>query len=183
MAFDQAALSVAVVEDPKEWLVMRTKPRQERIATNHLAQRGVEPYCPMFIEPPWHPRAPKGPMPLFAGYLFVRCAMPRDYNAVRFCSGILGPVSFARFLATVSDDFIDALRMREGDRGHILPEDLQAKLQKGQKVRVVGGPLAGLSGVFSGYLRGGQRARVLAELLRTQRLVEVDAQSIAPARV
>ena len=42
--------------------------------------------------------------------------------------------------------------------------------------------LAGVSGVFSGYLRGGQRARILAEFLRTQRLVEVDAQSIAVAR-
>jgi len=161
---------------------MRTKPRQEKIATHHLSQRGVEPYCPMFIEPPWHPRAPRGPMPLFAGYLFVHSAMPRDYNAVRYCPGILGPVTFARFLATVSDEFIDALRRREGDRGHVLPEDLFPKLEKGQRVRVVGGPLAGISGVFSGHLRGRQRARILADFLRSQRLVEVDAQSLAPAR-
>ena len=43
----------------------------------------------------------------------------------------------------------------------------------------MGGPLRGLEGVFSGYLKGGQRARVLLEFLRTRRRIEVDVTALA----
>jgi proteasome assembly chaperone (PAC2) family protein len=40
----------------------------------------------------------------------------------------------------------------------------------------------GLAGVFSGYLRGGQRAQVLLQMLRTARRIELDATSITAER-
>jgi hypothetical protein len=46
---------IAVEDLPNKWLVVRTKPRQERVAICHLSQREVEPYCPLYLEPPWHP--------------------------------------------------------------------------------------------------------------------------------
>lgn len=163
----------------RDWLVVRTKPRQERIAISHLGQRGVEPYCPLFLEPPWHPRAPRGPMPLFAGYIFVACNPLEELNAVRYCPGILAPVSFAGNLATVHEAFIQNLRARESVRGYIVADDFNQNIPKGQRVRVMGGPLRGLEGVFNGYLKGGQRARVLLEFLRTRRRIEVDVTALA----
>ncbi len=165
--------------DVLEWLVVRTKPRQERIAMSHLDQRGVEPYCPLFLEPPWHPRAPRGPMPLFAGYIFVACCPREELNAVRYCPGILAPVSFAGNLATVHEAFIQNLRARESVRGYIVADDFNESIPKGQRVKVMGGPLRGLEGVFSGYLKGGQRARVLLEFLRTRRRIEVDVTALS----
>ena len=85
----QTGTLVEVDDASLQWLVVRTKSRQERVALQHLAQRGVEPYCPLFLEPPWHPRAPKGPVPLFAGYLFVECRPRWHLNAVRYCPGVL----------------------------------------------------------------------------------------------
>ncbi len=149
------------------------------MAIHHLAQRGVEPYCPLFLEPPWHRRAPRGPMPLFPGYIFVACDPVSELNAVRYCPGVLRPVSFDRQLATVDQELIDELRGREGDRGYIVPDDLRQEMGKGSRVRVMGGPLRGFEGVFEGYLKGGQRARILLDFLRGQRTVEIDVSALA----
>jgi len=159
----------------RRWLVIKTKSRQERVAMHHLTQRGVEPYCPMYLEPPWHPRAPRGPMPLFANYLFVRRPHEERLNAVKYCPGVLRPLTFDGELASVDEEIIDALKVREGERGYILPEEVLRGIKAGQQVQIMAGPLRGMSGVFCGYLRGRERATVLLEFLRTRCEVEVDS--------
>jgi len=175
------ALLADLYDQDWHWLLLQTKPRQERQAVQHLGQRGVEPYCPMFLEPPWHRRAPRGPMPLFAGYLFVRCRPSRSLCAIRFCPGVRRPVLFNGRLATVEESFIEALREGEGDLGFTLPESFSQGIPEGRRVRVMGGPLRGMEGVFQGYLRGGERARILMEVLRAQKSVEVDAMVLRVA--
>jgi hypothetical protein len=44
------------------------------------------------------------------------------------------------------------------------------------------GPLKDMEGVFRGYFRGGQRARVLMEFLRRRSLVEVETELLAVVR-
>jgi transcriptional antiterminator RfaH len=173
---------IDVEELPDQWLVVRTKPRQERVAVHHLSQREVEPYCPLYLEPPWHPRAPKGPTPLFSGYIFVRCNPRLQLNAVRYCPGVTHLVQFDREPATIGQDVIDALRLREAERGYVVPTELELGIENGRKVRVMAGPLEGMEGIFRGYLRGGQRARVLMEFLRRRSLVEVETELLAVVR-
>ena len=167
----------------RSWVVVRTKPRQERTAVHHLAQRGVSPYCPMFLQPPWHPRAPRGPVPLFASYIFVQCRLPEQMNAVRFCPGVSSPVVFGDDIAIVDQELIDALKAREGSRGYALPSEQEDGIPEGAVVRVMRGPFEGAEAVFSGYLRGGERAKVLLDLLRGRHAVEVDSSSLALVRV
>ena len=69
--------------------------------------------------------------------------------------------------AGVSEAMIANLREREGDRGYALPDEIVHGISPGTRVRVMAGPFRGLSGVFSGYLRGGQRAEVLVQMLRS----------------
>jgi len=174
-----------LIEFPGEcytWIVVRTKPRQEKIAVGHLAQRGVTPYCPMFKQPPWHPRAPRGPVPLFAGYIFVNCDLDARLNAVRFCPGVLAPVAFDGRVAEVDRGLIDAIRYREGDRGYVLPDEQEQGIPVGAGVRVMEGPFEGISGVFRGYLRGGERAKILMDFLRSTHEVEVDTRVLAMQR-
>ena len=166
----------------RQWLVVRTKPRQERVAVCHLSQREVEPYCPLFLEPPWHARAPKGPTPLFNGYIFVRCFPEIQLNAVNYCPGVSHLVRFDREPVTVGQGIIDALKARESDRGYVVPTELELGIEKGRKVQVMAGPLQGMEGVFRGYLRGGQRAHVLMEFLRQRNLVEVETEMLAVVR-
>jgi transcriptional antiterminator RfaH len=173
---------VQIRDQTNRWLVVRTKPRREKIALSHLRQRELPVYCPMFLRPPWHLRAPRGPIPLFTGYLFVRCEPELRVNAVRFCPGVLNIVNFAGVIATVEDDFIEAIRLREGDRGYVLPLEAEKGIPNGASVRVMAGPLEGIKGVFQGYLRGKERAKILMDFLRNRHEVELDASALAVVR-
>lgn len=164
------------------WAVVRTKPQQERVVVRNLADREIEPYCPLYQQPVWHLRAPRGPVALFPGYVFARWRCGRDVNVVRFCPGVRYAVSFGGRLATVAESLIQALRLREGDRGFILPEELETGLDQGCTVRIMAGPLVGVEGVFSGYVNGLERARVLIEILRQPSNVEVPVGSLAMVR-
>ena len=173
------SLSVETPDLNLSWVVVRTKPQVERIAVRHLLQRDVEPYCPMFEEPKYHARAPKGPAPMFKGYIFVKCDIGQRINAVRYCPGVLCPVRFDGRVATVEQSVIDALRKREGKRGFAQTREKEDGIPIGQIVRIMDGPLQGLEGIFHGYLRGDQRSRVLMEFLRAKKSVEVDTASLA----
>jgi len=167
---------------PMEWLVVRTKPRQERAAISHLRHRDVESYCPLYLEPKWNRKARRLPVPLFSGYLFVHCVPKLQLNAVSFCPGVAYPVRFDRKPATVDQDTIDALRRREAKHGCVLPPEIEIGIKLGSKVMIMAGPLTGLEGIFRGYLRGRERAQVLVEFLRQKSLVEVGTQDLAAAR-
>jgi len=183
MMNDQSERHLVDVSDCNpEWLVVRTKPRQERVAVSHLRQRDVEPYCPLFLEPPWHLRAPKGPTPLFTGYIFVHCVPRLRLNAVAYCPGVANVVRFERKLAIVDQEIINALKLREAERGYIVAREREFGIAPDSKVRVMAGPLTGMEGIFRGYLRGGERARVLMEFLRRRSLVEVDTDLLAVVR-
>ena len=165
-----------------EWLVVRTKPRQERVACSHLSHRSVEAYCPLYLEPKWNRKTAQIPVPLFTGYIFVQCDLGHQLNAVSYCPGVAHPVRFDRRPATVDQEIIDALRAREAERGYVVPTEREIGIEKGRKVRVMAGPLEGMEGAFQGYLRGGQRARVMLEFLRQRSLVEVETEMLAVVR-
>ncbi len=139
------------------------------------------PYVPLYLEPRWHRRAPRGPVPLFPGYLFARCVPAEQLAAVRYCPGVAGPVTFGGRLATVGAGVIDALRELEGERGYVEPREIVRAPRAGERVRVLRGPLKGLEGVFEKPLRGGERAMILVEFLRSRRTIEVDMLSLGPA--
>lgn len=166
----------------QRWLVVRTKPRQERVAVSHLEHRNVDAYCPMYLEPKWNRKTAGIAVPLFTGYIFVECDPEHQLNAVSYCPGVAHPVRFDRQLATVGQDVIDAIKMREGVRGHVMPPEVEIGIRLGNKVMIMAGPLAGMEGIFRGYLRGGERASVLMEFLRQRNLIEVDTEDLADVR-
>jgi transcription antitermination factor NusG len=149
---------------------------------SHLRQREVHSYCPMFLEPPWSPRKTNGPVPLFTSYIFVCMAPQVQLNAVAYCPGVAGPVRFGTRLATVDQDLIEALRRREGERGYVVPPEIEVGIKLGSKVMIMAGPLAGLEGVFRGYVKGQERARVFLEFLRQKTTVEVETDLLTAAR-
>jgi transcription antitermination factor NusG len=165
-----------------EWLVIRTKPRQERAAMSHLGHRGIETYCPLYLEPVWNQRTPKSPIPMFTGYIFARCKPAEQLNAAAYCPGVAHPVRFDRRLATVEQDVIDAIRLREGERGYVVPPELEIGIKLGNKVMIMAGPLQGMEGIFRGYIKGRERARVFLEFLRQKTLVEVDTEFLEAVR-
>ncbi len=163
------------------WLVVRTKPKQERHVLEALAGRGIEGYCPRILEPPRHRHAPRGPVPLFPGYVFARCLLPDWYRAVHYCSGAAGVVRFGEELAVLDDAVVAALKEREGERGYVVVREVRRKPERGEAVRIVAGPLAGLSGVVERYLPGRDRVRLLLQVVRGVRCAEVPAAHLESA--
>ena len=164
------------------WLVVRSKPKQERNLLDALAAREVEAYCPRILEPPRHRHAPRGPVPLFPSYVFAHCVLEDKYLAVHYCTGAVGVVRFGDEVAIVDDGIIAGLREREGERGYVVVREVRRPMAEGERVRIVQGPLAGLEGVVRRYLPAKDRVRLLLSIVRGVRHVEVDARHVQSAR-
>ncbi|MEP0774211.1 MAG: hypothetical protein HRF46_07595 [Acidobacteriota bacterium] len=167
------------LDDPNpHWLVIRTKPKQERAVVELLGHRALEAYCPRVLEPRTHRRGPLGPVPLFPSYVFARAVASQHYNGVHYCHGAIGILRFGDKLAAVEDDFIDLLRQRAGERGYLAFGQVRKPLEKGMRVRVTAGPLAGYEGVVAAYLPAAERVRLLLQLVTGVRRAEVDARHV-----
>lgn len=161
------------VESNRPWVVIRSKAQRERIAVEHLKGRGADVYCPLYLKPRRHMRAPRRPMPLFPGYLFARSRSRLSLNGMAYCPGVHAPLRFDGVVARVEDALIQALRAQENESGFILPWELKMKFEQGRAVTISEGPLKGMEGVFQGYLNGMERARVLVDFLHRKTQVEI----------
>ena len=57
----------------KNWIVVRSKPRAEKIAHAQLLEKGIEAYLPLLKERrKWSDRKKWVEFPLFSSYLFAR---------------------------------------------------------------------------------------------------------------
>lgn len=167
------------LDDPHpHWLVVRTKPKQERAVVELLGHRALEAYCPRVLEPRTHRRGPLGPVPLFPSYVFAHAVAREHYSGVHYCHGAIGILRFGDKLAAVEDDFIDLLRQRAGERGYLAFGQVRKPLAKGMRVRVTAGPLAGYEGVVAAYLPAAERVRLLLQLVTGVRRAEVDARHV-----
>ncbi len=170
-------------DDPRRlWLVLRTKPKQERVVTEVLSARDVVGYCPQVLAPRTHRRAPHGPVPLFPSYVFASCVVRERFAAVHYCPGALGVVQFGDRVAALEDEIVAELRRREEGRGYLVVADVRHPLARGARVRIVEGPLAGLEGIVERYMSARDRVRLLLQLVTGTRTGEVEAAHVRGVR-
>ncbi len=130
------------MQDP--WLVIYTKPRNEKKVAERLAEKGFEVYCPLVTTiRQWSDRRKKVKVPLINSYLFIRVAEHRrdevlqDPGVVRFIFWLGRP-------AVVREEEIEALK-------DILDigSDIQVsnqEFERGQLVKIGEGAFKGLDG-------------------------------------
>ncbi|HLA77500.1 MAG TPA: transcription termination/antitermination NusG family protein [Vicinamibacteria bacterium] len=165
--------------DPRpHWLLLRTKPKQEAKAVNALAAREIEAYCPRILEPVRPRFGPLGPLPLFPGYVFTRFVLGERFAAAQYCAGSLGLVRLGGQFAAVEEEIVAGLRLREGERGYVMPDLPPRALRPGSRVRIAEGALAGLEGVVTRYLPAKKRVQLLLAHAWRGRPVEVDAVAV-----
>lgn len=158
-----------------EWFAVHTKPRQERIALEHLERQGFDCFLPMAVNPyqrlsPGDPRVE----PLFPRYLFLNAVAGRQsLGPVRSTRGVANLVRFGMQLATLPEQTIQLIRdRRDPDTGLVQLDPVP--VQAGDKVRVFDGPFAGFQGIFK-ERKGERRALLLMSILGAESTVEVDA--------
>lgn len=144
------------------WFVVRTKPKQEMRACEHLEFQGFEYYCP------WLVRSDHTKEPLFPGYLFIKDqASSQPFSKIRCTRGVLGFVRFGLVTANASDSLIGEIRQRE--------QALQgvSRFQPQQPVRIKSGPFADLEAVYLSQ-SGQDRSVILLRLLNKNNRIVID---------
>lgn len=157
------------------WFAVYTKPRQERLALEHLYRQDFECFLPM-AENPYQRRSKRKSViiePLFPRYLFLK-AIPEFHNLapVRSTRGVVTMVRSGSQLVVVQPEIIQALRARQSPSTGLIrlsPVDVTP----GDRVRVFDGPLAGVEGLFQAA-SGETRAVLLIELMGRHTPVIVD---------
>lgn len=163
------------------WHVLWTNSHFEDIVCTQLAARGFHPYVPRIDA--WTHRAGarrRVTVPLFPGYLFLNDALDKARHAevrkARGVAAILGD-GWDR-PAVVPDSEIDAIR-KVVEAG--VPAFAHPYLTEGRRVRIEGGPLAGVEGVLLRVRPEKGLLVVSIEMLRRSVAVEVDCSQVVPA--
>jgi len=92
------------------WLVIYTKPQQEKKVVLGLMKIGIESYCPIVSETrQWSDRKKKIEVPLIKSYVFVKISA-KDRNRVFEIPGVMRFLFWLGKPAEVKDSEIESLR-------------------------------------------------------------------------
>lgn len=146
------------------WYVVHTKVRQEQTACENLARQGYAVYLPRIkILKRLRGRQQAQLEPLFPRYVFVQPgSLAHSIAPVRSTLGVTALVRFGHEPAVMRPATLQGIREFEARQNEARDEDI-SPFQRGERVRVVEGPLTGLEGLISDVSQ--QRVIVLMELL------------------
>ena len=155
-------------ESQLPWLVIYTKPRQEKKLAERLQQAGYTVYCPtQRMKKRWSDRWKWIEQPLFSSHIFIQID-PERRDAIYFVPGFVRFLFWLKRPAQVRPKEIETLKRWLND---FAPESMTLqKLEPGQRTTLLSGPFQGQEGVVKEMKC--ERAQLFLEEL--QILLEVD---------
>lgn len=163
------------------WYALWTNSHCEQLVHDQLRARSFDPFLPKVNV--WSRRGEARhivSLPLFSGYLFLRHPAMDKTSYVELCKARgLVRVLGERWdqLHVVPDGEIDAIRKALDSR---LPVTRHPYLREGQRVRIVGGPLADLEGILVRTRPNKGLVVLNVNLLQRGVAVEVDCTRVVP---
>lgn len=160
------------------WYAGYTASRHEKRVAEHLAQRGVEHFLPLYgTIHRWKNGRHCVHLPLFPGYIFVRVAL-KDRLRVLEVPGFVKLIGFGGAPHPLPET--DITKMKDAFSKGVMAEPYPY-LIAGTRVEICNGPLAGLVGIL---LRRQNKFRVVLsiDLIMRSMIVEVEASDVAPIR-
>jgi transcriptional antiterminator RfaH len=160
------------------WYCIRTQTKREHIAVGQLKRlEDVEVFCPRIR---FRRNTKRGKVwfeeALFPGYLFARFDFNTMIRAVSNTVGVRGLVRFAGECARVPDFIVETLRAEMADGPVILIKE--PELQTGDEAVLVGGALTGLRAVITRVMPGGDRVKILMDMMGTAVEAEVSMEAL-----
>lgn len=145
-----------------DWYLIRTKPREEWRAKQHLENQHYSIYLPILT------RKQGKQEPLFPGYIFLANGKSdQSVHTIRSTRGVLGFVRFGTQLALVNDGMIEELKVLESNYQEV------PRFVSGQRVEVCNGAFAGLEAIFQ-VEDGLDRCVILLKILNAERSISID---------
>lgn len=156
------------------WHAAYTSSRHEKTVAEHLRQREVECFLPLYETiRRWNNGRHRVQLPLFPGYVFVHMGT-RDKLRVLQVPGLVQLVTFQGAPAALPDSEIQSLR---GALATGVLAQPHRYLSVGSKVEICRGPLQGLRGILLRH-QGQFRVVLSVEMIMRSIVVEVEASDV-----
>ena len=163
----------------RQWYVVHCRVNSEQRAEINLQRQDYEVWLPMYRKTRRHARRVESVLrPLFPRYLFVRLdVLSQPWRPILSTFGVHTMVSGAEGPRAIGDDIIQALRARADADGVF--EIARSAIKPGDQVRVQGGPMADLEGIFQTELDS-DRVLILLKLMGREVRVSVAGGDVEP---
>ena len=153
----------------KKWYLIKTKPRQEKIAIANLENQNYRVYCPNAL-------INNRDQFLFPGYLFIQLDnRSQDWSPIRSTRGILNFVRFGLSYAKIPDPIIEFIRINEKNTANKIKNINDYK--KGDKVQVTDGIFKNCVAIFQS-IKSDERVLILLNLLGQEQTIKINKKSI-----
>ena len=162
----------------RRWYAVHTRARHEKAVEHRLRTQGMTTFLPLVREVhSWSDRRKKVELPLFSSYVFLQSSMtPEERTLVYRIDGILGFVGVRGEAIPISDGEIESVRA-------LLAQNVSWSshpfLKLGQRVRIRGGALDGVEGIFQS--RNGENKLVISvNALQRSLAVSIEGYDLEP---
>jgi transcription antitermination factor NusG len=160
------------------WYALHTRARHERVVEHRLREEGLETFLPTVRETHrWSDRKKVVEVPLFSCYVFVHCALSaEDRTKVYRVDSALGFVGTRGAGLPIPDEQIESVR---AVLSQTAPCRSHPFLKVGQRVRVCGGAMDGVEGVF--LSENGDNSLVISvDVIQRSLAVRIDGYDVKP---
>ena len=153
----------------KKWYLLKTKPKQEKIALANLKNQNYHAYCP-------YATINNKIVVLFPGYLFIYLDETSDnWGPIRSTKGILNFVRFGLSYAKISNKIIDFIKENEFNTSQKLKYLNDFKI--GDNVQITEGVFKNCNAIFKS-LKSDERVLLLINLLGQQQSLKIKKKSL-----
>ena len=158
----------------KQWIVVRSKPRSEKVAYNELVKKNIESYLPLLKERrKWSDRKKWVEFPLFSSYLFARIDI-KDSIFVLQTQGVNTIVKFGKQIAIVQNSVIKAIRLAMEGGYQLEPVEY---FVEGNRVEVVAGLMKGIKGIVA-KLKNQNRLIIKIDAIQQALSIQIESKFI-----
>lgn len=161
------------------WYVIHTRSRHEHKVDAGLRDKGLETFLPTMTVPSRRrDRKSLIEVPLFAGYLFVNTDLTMDayYRIIRV-PGVVRLLSLGGRCLPVPLETVQSIQTMAASGQVYYPWPY---LEKGMRVRIMEGPLAGVTGIILARRDKKRRLVIAVELFRRAVAVELNDDALEP---
>lgn len=156
----------------KNWYLIQTKPKQEKMASQNLINQNFEIYYPKT-------QIKNKVVALFPRYIFIQLDdQNQNLSPIRSTKGVANFVRFGIKFAKVPNYIIDTIKQQESKTIDKLID--LSKFHKGDAIQIQDGALKGQQAIFSHY-DGQMRAIVLLKILHQEQQVTLKESEVSYA--
>jgi len=173
-----SGLSVFASQAEPSWYALHTRARHEKAIERRLRDQGMETFVPTTVEVHrWSDRKKKVEVPLFSCYVFVRCALTaEDRTRVHRVESVHGFVGSRGSSLPIPDEQIESIQRVLTQAA---PWRSYPFLKVGQRVRVRGGAMDGVEGLF--LTENGDHSLVISvDAIQRSMAVRIDGYDVEP---